>query len=233
MKLLSNLPQESVALTIGMFDGVHLGHQQILRTLRATGQTTAVLTFDPHPLELLRPPAPRQITPLPLKERLLEEFGVDLLITLPFTREFANTPFDALLEAIPLTHLILGEGAVFGKGRQGTEANVRAWARGKPVVIDYLPKLIVDGEPVSSSRIRAALEAGDRNTAERLLGWRASCKTPISAQIRAFDANSVSPQIVYGQSDMPICDERVLTPKSSNLCKKASFATDSELKGFL
>lgn len=173
MKLLNQLPIVPVALTIGMFDGVHLGHQEILKKLRLTGQTTAVLTFDPHPLQILRPqtPPPRPITSFPQKVRLFEQFGIDLLITLSFTLELAKMPFDELLNSIPLTHLILGEGSAFGKGRQGTEAAVRAWGEGKPIAIDYIPKLCLDGEKISSSRIRAALEQGDRAGAERLLGW--------------------------------------------------------------
>ena|SRR3989344_1497756 len=173
MKLLTELPTTPVALTIGMFDGVHFGHQEILKRLKKTGQKVAVLTFAPHPLQVLRPqnPSPRPITSPGQKQRLLAHFGVDLLITLPFTLDFAKMPFDALLEAIPLTHLILGEGSAFGKGRQGTEAAVRSWASGKPISIDYIPQLLLDGERVSSSRIRAALERGDTTEAERLLGW--------------------------------------------------------------
>jgi riboflavin kinase/FMN adenylyltransferase len=159
------------ALTIGMFDGVHLGHQALIRKLRATGLPTTLVTFEPHPLAILRPPAPRQITPPALKAKLLTRFGIDQIITLPFTQKLAATSFDQFLDSLSFSHLILGKGDAFGYRREGTEPAVRAWAKPKNIQVEYIPKLIIENEPVSSTRIRQALEEGDVDKAERLLGW--------------------------------------------------------------
>jgi riboflavin kinase/FMN adenylyltransferase len=170
---LFELPKTPIALTIGMFDGVHLGHQQLLKKLLATGQKTAILTFIPHPREVLSPShsSPLQLTTHAQKKKLLEKLGIHFLITLPFTREFAQTRYDQILNSIPFTHLILGRGSAFGYKREGTEIAVRAWAKNRPVTIEYLPKFELDGAPVSSIRIRNALMTGDRPLAERLLGY--------------------------------------------------------------
>lgn len=166
------LPTEPVALTIGMFDGVHLGHQMLLKRLKETGKKTAVLTFANHPLSFFFPDRPLlPITTHEQKKRLLEHFGVDLLITIRFDAAFASITYDQLLNSIPLTHLILGKGAAFGKNREGTEEKVRAWAENKAVRVEYLPKLTFNHEPVSSSAIRKALLSNDRLKAQELLGY--------------------------------------------------------------
>ncbi len=170
---LSEPPKTPVALSIGNFDGVHLGHQEIIRRLKKTGSPAAIVTFEPHPLQVLKPDAPRplQITSYEQKKALLKQFGVDYLVTIAFTKEFAQITYDQFLDSLSLTHLIQGQGDAFGHKREGTEAKVRAWAMGKPIQIEYIPKITLDNEPVSSSRIRKALLSQDWALAERLLGY--------------------------------------------------------------
>lgn len=156
------------ALTIGFFDGVHLGHQKLLKRLRECPHTT-ILTFSNHPKSLFAPPAPDPIIPLEEKLELLKPYS-DNLVVVPFTREFANTPYDALLSQFDLSHIILGQGSVFGKDRQGNEPNVRAYAKPRDIHVEYLPKTTLHGEPISSSRIRQALAAGNLTLAQQLLG---------------------------------------------------------------
>jgi len=155
------------AFTIGTFDGVHLGHQALLQTLKATGHPTAVLTFAAHPLKTLTPEtAPLLITPLSLKLILLKAQGVRLTIALPFSIKFAKLSFDELLKSLPVSHLILGEGASFGRDREGTEENVKAWGQKNNIPVEYLSKTI----PVSSQKIRDAIKSGHLLLAEQLLG---------------------------------------------------------------
>ncbi len=156
------------ALTIGFFDGVHLGHRALLKKLRAHPHTT-ILTFSNHPQSLFKPPAPPLLIPLEEKLTLLKPFA-DELIVLPFTLEFAATPFDQLLDSFDLSHIVLGAGSVFGKNREGNEEAVRKYAEKKKIHVEYLPKFQWMNEPVSSSRIRRALAAGDQQLAQQLLG---------------------------------------------------------------
>lgn len=156
------------ALTIGFFDGVHLGHQKLLKRLREHQHAT-ILTFSNHPLIVIKPPAPQQLLPLDEKISLLKPYA-DEVIVLPFSPEFASTSYDELLSQFKLTHLILGQGSVFGKNREGHEANVRKYAEAKGIVVEYIPKAFFQNEPISSSRIRKAIAAGDLTLAHQLLG---------------------------------------------------------------
>jgi len=164
---LSQLPKTKIALTIGSFDGVHRGHQALLTKLKSYGIATGVLTFPTHPLQTLRPPAPTPITSLPEKLQLLEKFGIDCVIVLPFP-EIMNIPYDEFLNLFPLSHLLLGEGSAFGKNREGTQTNVEAWGKKHHVHVEYMKKI----ENISSSQIRAAIKVGNLALAETLLGHK-------------------------------------------------------------
>lgn len=156
------------ALTIGFFDGVHLGHQALLKRLRAYPHAT-ILTFSNHPQSLFKPPAPQQIISLEEKLTLLKAYA-DEVISLPFTPEFAQTSFEELLSRFDLSAIVLGTGSVFGKNREGSEERVREYAAKHGIEIHYIPKTLFDGEPVSSSRIRKAFAEGNINLAHQLLG---------------------------------------------------------------
>ena len=162
---LEQLPKTKMALIIGTFDGVHRGHQALLKKLKSYGVPTGVLTFSTHPLQTLRPPAPVPITSLPVKLQLLEKCGIDCAIVLPFP-EIMNIPYDQFLNLLPISHLLLGEGDAFGKNREGTRANIEAWGGKHHVHIEYMKKL----DNISSSRIREAIKSGNFQLAETLLG---------------------------------------------------------------
>lgn len=166
-------------LTIGKFDGLHVGHQALIRTVReeanALGVHAALLTFDPHPLAVLRPEAaPPLITPLPEKTRLLAHYGLDLMAILTFTRELAQTralDFLARIEhGLRPRVFVVGPDFAFGYRREGTLDMLRAWAkeRGKRVVV--IPPVVVDGNRVSGSLVRKKLLAGYVGEAVALLG---------------------------------------------------------------
>jgi riboflavin kinase/FMN adenylyltransferase len=156
------------ALTIGFFDGVHLGHQALLCKLREHSHTT-ILTFSNHPKELFDPPAPPLLIPLKEKLGLLKKYADDLIVV-PFTWEFAQTTFEQLLSSFDLSHLLLGSGACFGKNKQGDEKAVKNYAKTKGFSVEYLPKTLYAGQVVSSSRIRHAMQCGDTALANKLLG---------------------------------------------------------------
>ncbi|MFQ5513067.1 MAG: bifunctional riboflavin kinase/FAD synthetase [Myxococcota bacterium] len=166
-------------LTVGNFDGLHLGHQALLRAVlergRALAAPMAVYTFDPHPRRLLQPERaqPRLMT----SEQLtlgLEEAGIDALIRETFTHEFASLSAETFLREILGARIgprevHVGRGFHFGKGRQGSGRTLQL--RGPEIGIDVriIPQVRAGGKDVSSSRIRAALARGDVAEAELCL----------------------------------------------------------------
>lgn len=169
-----------VFLAIGVFDGVHLGHKAVLeRALadarQASGSAVAV-TFDPHPARVLRPEkAPRLLTATAHKIRLIRELGVEHLLVLPFTREFAETPPEEFVKhlfaaAHPLREICVGHEWSFGRQRAGDLAMLKRM--GDELGFDEIgvPAVQIEGEVASSTLIRAAVEAGDFEKARRFLG---------------------------------------------------------------
>lgn len=190
MKILTSLEAVSsasiskpVVLTIGFFDGVHRGHEVVFSRVRklskSLGQQSAAITFSNHPATVLRPD---QLTcvlcTLPHKIALLERAGIDLLTVLQFTKSFSQQSAEGFLfelrAVIPFSHLILGHDATLGKDRQGSRALVPLIAKELGCEVEYLDPLTVGGEVVSSSRIRAAVQKGDFQHAELLLGRKYS-----------------------------------------------------------
>jgi riboflavin kinase/FMN adenylyltransferase len=174
MKIYTSIPLSlpQTALTIGFFDGVHRGHQELLKTLKQQGKHATALTFISPPSTVIRPNLPHSplLTPWPMKLALLQQSGIDAVILLPFTLEFAATPFDQLLSQFSLSALVLGTGSAFGKNREGNEANIKRFAENRPFSIRYLPKETFEGKAISSSAIRQAIVSGDLQLAAQLLG---------------------------------------------------------------
>jgi len=177
-KIYQNFNAPSVAL--GNFDGVHLGHQQILRrtveTAHSKGRDAVVYTFDPHPRLVLNlaPEIPRITTP---RERadILEHLGVDVLVLAEFTREFAmQTPEEfvqnVLAEELGTRNLFIGENYRFGKGRSGTPQTLKKMAPELGFTVHVVPPVRVDDTVVSSSRIREHLIHGEIREANLFLG---------------------------------------------------------------
>jgi riboflavin kinase / FMN adenylyltransferase len=167
-------------VSVGNFDGVHCGHQQVLkevvRRARESNGKAVALTFQPHPLRILRPDvAPRLITPLPVKERLLAERGLDALIIIPFTRDFSMTSAEdfarnVLAGKLHAIEVHEGENFHFGHQAQGTSARLQEIGRELGFAVKRYPVMMLRGSPVSSSHIRGLLAAGKVNDARRLLG---------------------------------------------------------------
>ncbi len=166
-------------LAIGVFDGVHLGHQAVLRRAlddaKRGGGAAVAVTFDPHPLRILRPEhAPPLLTSTAHKIRLIREFGISHLLVVPFDRAFADTaPEDfihALVSAGSLREICVGHEWSFGRGRAGNLALLRKLGEQFHFSEVGVPPVRIDGEIVSSTLIRRAVEAGDLDAAARLLG---------------------------------------------------------------
>ncbi len=185
MKIIRNLegwedPALPVVLAVGFFDGVHRGHQAVLEKARQLadegGSQAWVLTFEPHPLKVIRPDkAPLLLTSLEHKQRLLERLGLDGCLVLDFNPGLRRTPpqdFLALLTRhLPaLRHLVVGINWTFGAGRQGSAANLGQLARQYHIAATVVAPVLWRDAPISSSRLRKAVAGGRLREAERMLG---------------------------------------------------------------
>lgn len=161
------------ALTIGNFDGVHLGHRALLKAASASGHPV-VLTFSNHPASILKGSSPPLLTSESHKLLLLEQLGVEELLLLPFSEELsqlsARAFFSTLKSDLPFTHLICGYDARFGVKRGGTPEEVAKIGQELGFTPTYLPPLRVKEEVVSSRGIRECVEKGELAKAESLLG---------------------------------------------------------------
>ncbi|PID76456.1 MAG: riboflavin biosynthesis protein RibF [Deltaproteobacteria bacterium] len=166
-------------VTIGNFDGVHRGHQLLFnrvvqRARRLCGVSVAV-TFDPHPLQVLRPGGIRQISTIQQKIELIEISGLDVLIIVPFDREFASITAERfvdeiLLGKIGMQELVVGYDYAFGKGRCGDTDFLERQGEEKHFPVEVVKAHYEDKILVSSSRVREVIMAGDMETAMHLLG---------------------------------------------------------------
>ncbi len=169
-------------LAIGMFDGVHLGHQAVIRQAVAAaraaedGHGSGVLTFDPHPSRVL---CPERATPLLMPTELrvarMCALGVDHVFVQAFTRTYARIPAEGFVAALRATFpqlrsLHVGENFRFGAGRAGDAATLRRCAEALGIEARVLPRESLGGAPISSSRVRDALAAGDIRAANAMLG---------------------------------------------------------------
>jgi riboflavin kinase/FMN adenylyltransferase len=183
MQVFRRIPQQSsvsTVLTIGNFDGVHLGHRAMLDRLtacaRAAGLPAAVLTFEPHPRELFAPEqAPARLSSLREKLNLLEKGGIDHVYICRFDRRMAAISAEEFIEnllvrGLSVRHLIIGDDFRFGKGRGGDFALLQQMGAAHRYTVEAMHTVDVDGERVSSSAVRDALAAGDLEHAARLLG---------------------------------------------------------------
>jgi riboflavin kinase/FMN adenylyltransferase len=175
------LPRDGVdsVVTIGKFDGVHIGHREVLRALRvkSDGRRVVVVTFDRHPLELFDPSrAPKPLLSIPQKVEALRDAGADLVVVLPFTEDFAATsPADfvhhVMLDGLSAKLILVGADFRFGAGGKGNVSTLTEMGETLGFAVDVLDDVCLEGGvKVSSSTIRNALAAGDVDTAAQLLG---------------------------------------------------------------
>ena len=167
-------------LTLGNFDGVHLGHQALLERVvkdaRSSGGRSVVLTFEPHPLKLL---APERAPPLILthkdKMALLQSFGVDVVMIQAFNAAFAGVEAetfarDYLFHRLSVRKMWVGKDLRFGRGRKGRVEDLARWGADSGVEVGVIDPIVLEGHRVSSSRIRTLIEQGVMREAKQHLG---------------------------------------------------------------
>jgi riboflavin kinase/FMN adenylyltransferase len=165
-------------LTLGVFDGLHRGHMKLLaaaeRLARAAGLQRVHIGFTPHPDQLIRGSTPLQLLDAGELELRMAEAGVDLWCDLPFTPEMRDTPWQDFIEKLVVTtaakSIVLSPESAFGRGRQGTLPNIRAWGAANGLQVHPVAEAIACGTPIRSTRIREAIAGGDLTGAARLLG---------------------------------------------------------------
>lgn len=176
------LPAGKSVLTIGNFDGVHIGHQallnQVIETASRQNMSSVAVTFDPHPLRALKKNGPPLITRKDQKIELIESLGIDRLVLIPFTRAFAEMPPEAfvqdiLMDRLGMSAIIVGPDYTFGKDRAGDIELLKTMGRQKGfelMVPDWVRHAPEDAERISSTRIRQLVMAGRVDEARPLLG---------------------------------------------------------------
>ncbi len=165
--------------TIGSFDGIHRGHQALLKPLiagaRAAGGASVLVTFEPHPRCVLDPDhCPPNLTTLDEKTWLLDQLGLDHVVVIPFTPQVAALSaavfMQRLLRGMDVRHMVVGENHRFGHGQRGDSAFLRRLGARHGFTVDVAPTVLRGREPISSSRIRRLVLLGQVRAAAQLLG---------------------------------------------------------------
>lgn len=175
--------KKPISFAVGTFDGVHLGHQHLIKTLKKYG-TSVLFTFNNQPQELVKPDVKIPLlTPPEYKRNLLKAIGIELCIEQEFTRDMANMSYQYFLteikKEIPFDHIFFGGDDPIGNNREGTKDRIVELSKTLDFTPHYLPKLAIDGEVVSSSLIRALLQKGNFAQAEKYLGRPFAIYTPL------------------------------------------------------
>ncbi len=170
----------TVVATVGTFDGVHRGHwavlEEIARRAAARGGTSLLVTFDPHPLEVVNPQAAPLLLTTPEEKRLiLAQSPLDRVAFVPFTHALAElTPERFVREVLEaefgVAELVIGYDHGFGRGRSGDVTFLRELGSRDGFAVDVVPAVLIDGRPVSSTGVRRAVAGGDLDSAAHALG---------------------------------------------------------------
>jgi riboflavin kinase / FMN adenylyltransferase len=173
-------PLPNPVLTIGNFDGIHLGHQSLFQKVRDRAQvvkgTSMVVTFHPHPAQILRPAkAPRQIVSDDGKVDLIFQYGIEVVLSIPFNKEFAQIPAkafiqDILVNRIGMKEIVVGYDYTFGKKREGNIHLLKEFGGKLGFQVHVHPPVTIKTHLVSSTRVRELITSGAMEEARLLLG---------------------------------------------------------------
>jgi len=217
---LSQLPQfQNAVVTIGSFDGVHLGHRRILEQVQALAQKnmgeSVVITFDPHPRSVLKPDDAsfKLLSTTQEKIELLAQAGIDHVVVAPFSHEFSQQTAqqyveDFLIEKFAPRYIVIGYDHHFGAGRKGDLAFLKKFEKTAGFEVVEIPAQEVDEIAVSSSKIRKALENSDIALANRLLGH------PFSFSGKVVEGNKIGRNLGFPTANIEITDpHKLLLPE--------------------
>lgn len=188
-----NWTSNGSVVTVGTFDGVHLGHRAILGEIanraERTGRRSVLVTFEPHPLEVVNPQAAPPLLTLPDERReILAQSDLDVVAFLPFTHALSQySPEDfiqLLIERYSLEELVIGHDHGFGRGRAGNEDVLRRLGEQYGFSVDAIDAVALSDRPLSSTLVRRALAGGDLDTAAGLLGRPYSLTSPVKPGAR-------------------------------------------------
>jgi riboflavin kinase / FMN adenylyltransferase len=207
-----------VVLTLGTFDGLHLGHRKILDRVRSISQElglpSVLLTFDPHPREVIgrRGDPTYLLTTVDERIDLLAQSGIDTCMVLPFTRDLSMLDAEAffseyILRTFHVRHLVIGMDHAFGKGRTGTVDELRRLGAAHGVEVTPVGELLLDGVKVSSTAVRSALKEGDVLKASQLLG------RPYRITGIVVRGDGLGSQLGYPTANIQVQDTSKLLPR--------------------
>lgn len=231
---LHNLPTlaDACVATIGNFDGVHIGHQDILRRLVQRAATldvpACVVVFEPQPMEFFRPnAAPPRLTTLREKLRIMREIGVDSVLCLPFNQRLCALSAQEfiqriLVQGLKVLHLEVGDDFRFGVGRSGDFATLLEAGERHDFSVENAVTVAYQGERVSSTRIRRLLEQGDLELARNLLG------RPFSLSGRVIHGQHLGRQLKVPTANIQL---RHNSPPLQGVYVVSCHLTDSERRG--
>ena len=203
-------------ISVGSFDGVHLGHRRILDYLiqrsHARGASSVVVSFDPHPREVLSGQTVPLLTTIEERAKLLDAVGLDRFIVLPFTMEFSELSAETfvrriLVDKIGMTEIIVGHDHGFGRGRRGNTDLLRSLGRLLGFNVDVVSAHVLDSGIVSSSTVRRRLHSGDVLGASRLLGRLYS----VTAKVMPGDGRGR--KIGYPTANLNVSPNRKVLPR--------------------
>jgi len=222
-------PVKNAVVTIGTFDGVHLGHRKILSRVKelaeASGGETVVLTFFPHPRMILRPEdeSIKLINTINEKAGLLEQLGIDHLIITPFSRDFSNQSAedyirDVLVQKIGTKKIVIGYDHRFGKDRQGGLTDLQRLGPVYGFDVLEIPEQDIHAVAVSSTRIRAALLNGEIDLANEFLGY------PFFITGKVTRGDQIGRKIGYPTANILIEENYKLIPSDGIFAAKVKIA---------
>jgi len=201
-------------VAVGVFDGLHRGHRRIVETglahARGRGAAMAVVTFDPHPDAVLgKAPSEPPLTPTNEKVALLEAWGVERVVVLPFDRALAALEPEEfvskfLLEGLGMVHLVTGQDFALGRGRKGNVPFLAALGERRGFSVESVPLLVEHHGAVSSTRIRGALKGGDVAFAAELLG------RPYALAGAVVHGHGIGKQLDFPTANLELPEPRLL-----------------------
>ena len=205
------------AVTIGTFDGVHLGHQKIIQQLKESAESvkgeSVILTFYPHPRMVLFPDDDdlKLLSTEEEKKELLEKFGVEHLIIHPFTKKFSRITYteyvrDILVNKIKTKKLVIGYNHHFGRNREGSFQQLKKLAPVYGFELEKIPAQVLNKVEISSTKIRKALDSGDIKAANKFLGYEYSIKGKV------VKGKGLGKELGYPTANIHIDDKHKLIP---------------------